>query len=337
MALPRSPSGVGIGPGLYRRGTSPHDTVAGARVRRRHADQDGHNFVVEYAVTIGLVGLALLLTWLVLAASGARGELAWFAAFGGVSLLLQPAVRGPHPVLALALGPRLRPRRAGSRIDPWARGGDHRARDRCRRCPRRLAVSVVLIRGDVQFDAPRPTAARDRAPGDAGVGAMDRPAEFLARVELARCHRSRRVGPRPPGRERGGGPGRSAPGSWLLVGQIEVQRHHPARAARAYEEALRWNPQSTTALLALARIADARGDDPRSPLGAGGCGRSCTWRCAHRRRAESSAGRATPLGHGAQREHRDHAGADGADDRPTMAPSAVELPQSPWQPISVTP
>jgi hypothetical protein len=255
---------LGIGPGLYRRGTSPHDTVAAARAFG--ADtlyQDGHNFVVEYAVTVGLVGLALLLTWIVLAALGARGELAWFAAFGGVSLLLQPQFVGLTPVLALALGAAAAPRAAPDPGSTRARAGVTTARViGVVGVVAGLAVSVVLVRGDVQFDR----AASDRRPATARRAMQELapwtdPSEFLARVELARVptdpdasDRALRAARVAVDRDR------SAPGSWLLVGQIEVQRRHPARAAHAYGQALRWNPQSTTALLALARIADDRGD-----------------------------------------------------------------------------
>jgi O-antigen ligase len=252
---------LGIGPGLYRRGTSPHDTVAAARAFG--ADtlyQDGHNFVVEYAVTIGLLGVALVLTWLVLAAIGARGELAWFAAFGGVSLLLQPQFVGLTPVLALALGAAV-PRSAR---DP-APGGPGVTVGRMVGVVGALVglvVAVILVRGDVQFDR----AGSDRRPATARravqeLAAWPDPAEFLARLELGRVpddpaasDRALRAARVAVARDR------SAPGSWLLVGQIELERDHPASAARAYEEALRWNPQSTTALLALARLAADRGD-----------------------------------------------------------------------------
>src|SRR6478735_9129075 len=256
---------LGIGPGLYRRGTSPHDTVAAARAFGADAlYQDGHNFVVEYAVTTGLLGLALLLTWLVLAAIGARGELAWFAAFGGVSLLLQPQFVGLTPVLALALGAAA-PRRvpdpasAGAGVTVGRMVGGLGALVG-------LVLAVVLVRGDAQFYR----ATSHRQPETARRAAQELapwpdPAQFLARLELRRMSahpdasgRALRAARMAVARDR------SSPESWLLVGEIEVARNRPAPAARAYQEALRWNPQSTAALLALARLSADRGDAPRT-------------------------------------------------------------------------
>ena len=141
---------LGIGPGLYRRATSPHDTVAAAQAfGADRLYQDAHNVVVQYAVTTGILGLALLATWLALAAVGARGELVWFAVFAGLSLFVEPQFIGLTPVLALTLG-------AAARATPPAttviRG----------LVAAGLVVGVVagglLLRGDVVFDR----AAQDR-------------------------------------------------------------------------------------------------------------------------------------------------------------------------------
>ncbi|MBK5287977.1 MAG: O-antigen ligase family protein, partial [Acidimicrobiia bacterium] len=96
---------VGIGPGLYRRATSPYDTVAAASAfGSDRLNRDAHNVFVEYLVTTGMVGLLALVVWLALASRRARGPLAAFALGGSLSLLLQPLWIGLTPVLALALG-----------------------------------------------------------------------------------------------------------------------------------------------------------------------------------------------------------------------------------------
>ncbi|HVM67834.1 MAG TPA: O-antigen ligase family protein [Acidimicrobiales bacterium] len=72
---------------------------------------DSHNVFVESAVTTGLVGLALLLTWLACAVvaahrpRAARGEgLLGFAALAAAVSLVEPAHVGVTPLAALALG-----------------------------------------------------------------------------------------------------------------------------------------------------------------------------------------------------------------------------------------
>jgi O-antigen ligase len=250
---------LGTGPGLWRRATSPHDTVAAARAFGAEAlYQNAHNLFVEYAVTTGVVGVALLAAWLVLAALGARGELVWFAAFGAVSLLLQPQVIGLTPVLALALGA------AGpTRLPGLGAAGRALA-----------AVGVVvgvaagaaLVRGDHEFGR----AADDGCPATARRAAdllplWPDPAAFAARLETD----DRGCAP--------GGMGRDArrdlrtairrdpswPTAWSSLADLELAGGRTGAARRAYEQALHWNPQSTLALAGLAGIAreDGRATD----------------------------------------------------------------------------
>jgi tetratricopeptide (TPR) repeat protein len=251
---------VGIGPGLYRRATSPHDTPAAARAFGAEAlYQDAHNLVVEYAVTLGLLGLAAFGLWLVLGAAGARGELVWFAAFGALNLLVEPQFVGLTPVLALAYG-------------AAARRGDPTVSTPLRAVGRSVAVVGVLVglfgagwlvRGDHEFER----AVRDGCPSTARRAAHQltpwpEPALYAASLETA-----------DRGCSRGGTAARaiedvhtaiardpSSPASWNTLGELEQHRGQ-ARAARiAYERALRWNPESTTAMLGLARVAQQRGD-----------------------------------------------------------------------------
>jgi hypothetical protein len=251
---------LGIGPGLYRRATSPHSTVAAARAFGPDTlYQDGHNLLVQYAVTTGLLGLAALACWLALAAIGVRGELVWFVLFAGLSLLLQPAFVGLTPVLALALGaastrPAVLPGR-GARpvvIIGLVVG---------------LAAAVALVRADRRFDqaAHRRTEAAAQRAQDA-LTLWPEPAMFTARLEHSRATvatgaaaralalravRSARVAVRRDP---------SAPSSWLLLGELEADAGHRTAATRAYRTALRWNAQSATAFDALAVLAAERGD-----------------------------------------------------------------------------
>jgi O-antigen ligase len=251
---------LGIGPGLYRRATSPHSTVAAARAFGPDTlYQDGHNLVVQYAVTTGLLGLAALACWLALAGIGVRGELVWFVLFAGLSLLLQPEFVGLTPVLALALGaastrPAVPPGR-GSRpvvIVGLVLG---------------LVAAVALVRADRLFDqaARRRTATAAHRAEDA-LPMWPEPAAFTAHLEhtgaatatgtAARALETRAV--RAALRAVRRDP--SAPGSWLLLGALEADAGHRAAATSAYRRALHWNPQSTTAFDALAGLAAERGD-----------------------------------------------------------------------------
>ena len=93
---------VGWGPGRFPAATGPrYDAVA---AQEGLVLKDAHNWVVENAVTTGLVGLALLLAWLGAAAFGASGPLAGFALIVGLSSLVQPMHVALTPMALLALG-----------------------------------------------------------------------------------------------------------------------------------------------------------------------------------------------------------------------------------------
>ena len=252
---------LGIGPGLYRRATSPHNTPAAARAYGADSlNQDAHNLFVQTLVTTGILGLVALLAWLVLAAVGARGPLLWFAIIGGASLLVQPPFIGVTPVLALALGA------AASRpARPFGRAALTIA----------ISVAVVgalvgglLLRGDhlvqiagAEFDV---TAARE-APRALPVWAE--PYLVLSRVESYEAITTRR-----PARWKSAiAAARAAvrrdpsdPGSWIVYGSLELNHGSRRRAEAAFREARRWNPYSTAALGLLAGLAESRGDHARA-------------------------------------------------------------------------
>ncbi len=251
---------LGTGPGLYRRATSPHNTVAAARAFGPDSlNVSAHNLFVEYAVTTGIIGLAVLAAWMALAARGAHGELAWFALFGGASLLLQPQQVGLTAVLALALGaaaPRCAPKVPTATL---ALGLAVSAIG--------LLVAIGLVRGDVALAHalsdqdtvqagiaadelspwPEPEVARARA---ASYQAVTRRSErsWARAIEAARgAHRRDPSDPRPA----------------VVLGNLEAAHGSRTRAARAFEDALRWNPQSAAALQGLAAVRRAEGD-PRA-------------------------------------------------------------------------
>ena len=248
---------LGIGPGLYRRATSRFSTVASANAFGPDSlNIDAHNLVVEYLVTTGMLGAGALIAWLVLAAMGARGELAWFAAVGAVSLLLQPEFVGLTPVLALALGVAKRgppiplPRAAKVMAGAMAAAG--------------ILLGVTLIRGDVaQLRAvvdrvpsagrsaarelpvwPEPADAESRAYGFEAVSRR-RPEDWVRALVAAREAQHRDP---------------SDPEVENRLGGLELEHGSVARAQAAFAAARYWNPQSATARLGLASIAAGRGD-----------------------------------------------------------------------------
>ena len=96
---------IGIGPGGFRQATSGDLPV---RVARSFGTDsyfaDAHNLVVEYAVTTGLIGLAALSLWLVLALAGTEGALC-VAALAVLAVgLVEPQWPGTTPLALLALG-----------------------------------------------------------------------------------------------------------------------------------------------------------------------------------------------------------------------------------------
>lgn len=251
---------LGIGPGLYRRATSVHDTAAAARAFGADAlYTDAHDLLVQTVVTTGVLGLLALGLWLVLAVLGVHGPLAWFTLFAGVSVLFQPSFVGLTPVLALTLGAAAAraPRRFGRAATVVAVG---------------LAVvgAVVgglLLRGDVVLAR----AARDLDPVAARravqlIPLWPEPALVRSRVERAAAHRTgdaahwpRAIAAAVDATTRDP----SDPSSWATLGDLEAGHGSRGAAERAYATAVRWNPYSLAGLGGLATLAHDAGDDAR--------------------------------------------------------------------------
>ena len=254
---------LGIGPGLYRRGTSRYATPAAARAFGADSlNIDAHNVVVEYAVTTGALGVIALLGWLLLAARGTRGALAWFAAAGAVSLLLQPQFIGLTPVLALALGAAKREVRAPRRwSNPVVAGATALAL-------LGAVVGVALMRADGLERAA--DASHHPVDGRAAVRALpiwpipdltlansyshvastsDQAGAWRRAIAAARAaHR------RDP----------SDPEALDRLGELEFAHGSLIRARRAYEAARLWNPQSVVSRLGLARVEAQAGNQRAS-------------------------------------------------------------------------
>ena len=249
---------LGEGPGLYRRATSPHNTAAAARAfGSDRLNIDAHNVFVEYLVTTGALGALAFAGWLVFASRGARGELAWFAAFGAVSLLLEPQFVGLTPVLALALGaaksgPPLRMPRVVTVMAGLA-------------VVVSLVVGVVFIRGDVLL---RRTAVElNPSAGRSATRALPvwpEPAVLESRAYKYVAISRRRASARHDtiAAERvAHGRDPSDTGVSLGLANLELADGTRVRARAAFADALRWDPYSVQALIGTASFAATDGDD----------------------------------------------------------------------------
>ena len=98
---------VGYGPDQFRAATSPLVSTSFAKsqgVNYPFTFLDAHNFVIEYATTIGVIGAAVLVAWLVLGARHRRGPLLGFALVLLVIELAEPLDLVVTPLALLALG-----------------------------------------------------------------------------------------------------------------------------------------------------------------------------------------------------------------------------------------
>jgi O-antigen ligase len=254
----------GWGPGMFRTATSTRQSL---RVTRfEGADRlyvDAHNFVIEYAVTTGLIGLGLLLAWLWFAAQGARGPFAAAAAALFASSLLNPQFVAVTPLAFLFVGmatnrglaPRPLPRRNVALIGPAAVVA--------------LVAATVLVVGDVQV----------RRALESGEQATVRSAERLngvwpfptvfaaalqsydARNSISGPHREAAIALRLEAIALD----RTDPNLWNLLGNEYERAHRFGQARRAFDRALELNPWSVRALRGLARVAEQR-DDPGAAL-----------------------------------------------------------------------
>lgn len=251
----------GHGPGRYLVATAPHRSLDLARRGPERYFRDAHNIVVEWATTIGLLGLAAFGAWIVLAARGASGPLLWFS--GGVLLLhlVQPLYLGTTPLAFLALGA------AGPRLGPIRLAIPARVAG-CTVGALSLLAAAALVRGDAGLQAadlaysPSQAARAMRYLPDwpepkAFAGLMETSLSITERdderLEASLAWYRAAV------RSDSGDPRR-----WNQLGGAYLGAGRARDAIAAYEGALERNPRSVGALTGIARAAIRLGDAERA-------------------------------------------------------------------------
>lgn len=248
---------LGSGPGTYRHATAEHRPVVVARAFGPDAYYaDAHNLVVEYATTTGVLGLAALLGFLVVAVRRARGPLLAFCLAVLAVGMLEPQMVATTPLALLALGaasrhpvelPASRSRSVTTGLAVVAAG---------------VAAAVLLV-GDFHLDQARLDFARPHVESAQRVLPWPEPALIAARIDAfdgrptgdealldsARAWRLEAIRRDP-----------SDPVLWLVLADGDVAEGRPASAERAYGEVLVHNPVSTRALNGLAQLALDQGD-----------------------------------------------------------------------------
>jgi O-antigen ligase len=254
----------GWGPGMFRTATSPRQSLRVARAEG--ADRlyvDAHNFIIEYAVTTGLLGLVLLAAWLWFAAQRASGPFAAASAALFASSLLSPLFVAVTPLAFLFLGmatnrgftSRPLPRRSLALVAPATLVA--------------LLTASVLVVGDVQVR--RALANGDRATIKSAErlnGVWPIPTVLAAGRESLQARNST-TGPHRAAaialRREAITLDRTNPDLWNQLGNEYERAHRFEQARRAYDRALELNPWSVRALRGLARVAEQR-DDLRAAL-----------------------------------------------------------------------
>jgi O-antigen ligase len=248
---------LGAGPGRFRAATSKYRNLA--LVHAEGADHlfiDAHNIFVEYTTTTGLLGVAALAVWLVMACRRSRGPLLWFALLVLAMHLVEPQSAGTTPLAFLALG-------VAGRTAVASLG--------------RVAMAVTalfvlaavvaggrLLYGDFQlrqanldFNA----AAARRAV--TALPPWPEPAEFAGRIALFQYISSHL----PKARTETLNWDRLAtrrdatdPTAWSVLAEAQLYFGDAQTAESNFRRALRWDPWSVRALNGLANAALAHGD-----------------------------------------------------------------------------
>jgi O-antigen ligase len=248
---------LGAGPGRFRAATSPHRTLQAARLEGDSRFVDAHNFMIETAVTTGILGALALGAWLAVVARRSRGPWAGVAFLLLLAQLVEPMSVAITPIAALAAGLGSPPPSG----DPVTGRRWTLARGVTTALGAVLA-SVLLIgevslqQGSLNFDRAAlvraesllphtwPTAPLVRVRVEGFYGAQDRDARRLAVLAARRA-----VAADP-----------SDDASWSRLGQLEGVWGSQRRAATAYAEALQRNPWSVDALRGGAQAALAADD-----------------------------------------------------------------------------
>jgi O-antigen ligase len=250
---------LGYGPGRSLAATSPRRSLTLARYEGPDVlFSDTHNFLVEQLTTTGVLGFAAFLAWLVLAARRVRGPLAGFAAVGAFTMLFEPLNVGFTPIVLLAFGAAGADAAQRALVD----GSWLRSRPAIVVSIATLAAGAVagalLVSGDMHYRV----AVRDLSIDELSAAEQRFPPwPHLPGV------RAQMINARAPEGERAIRAEREAiardsddPRWWYALGVLEEQRDRPARAERAYQQALERNPWSVAALSGLFRLALGEAD-----------------------------------------------------------------------------
>lgn len=247
---------LGFGPGLFRDAITPRRSLDHVAAQSTEAEWvDAHNVVVEYGVTTGLIGVALLAVWLALAGLRARGPLAVFALVIFGAHLLQPQSLVLTTLGLLALGAAM-PRTGVSppTVASWI--GIVPA----------VFVAIALVTGAFYLD---------RGRVDFDIYSSETAARILSMypdpaVAASRAHALHAIDTRDPAdaaeavRWREIAIDRDSTNAflWQGLGEIHLSQGRPGEAMDAFDEALRHDPWLRSAHVGIARAAVAMGDAP---------------------------------------------------------------------------
>ena len=256
---------LGVGPGRFHAATSPRAEPAVSE-GGVNAYADAHNWVVEYAVTTGLLGLLVLLAWLVTAARSSGGPLAGFAAVAGVFMLVEPQSVSLTPLALLALGASCR------RAPPSTPAGTGWRTASTAGLLAGAAAAAVLLAGELGLRQ----ATLDTSPSRyADAAALLPPWADVSRVgaRISAFHGlhdddarrqalvlARQATRRDP----------ADPAAWSELAKLELAWGTDAGTARAVDRALERHPWQADALLVRAVLAERTGD---AATGADSCRR----------------------------------------------------------------
>jgi hypothetical protein len=244
---------LGAGPSRFQSATSKYETVAFAQsVGRDEISIDAHNIVVEYAVTVGLPGVLLLLVWLwaVFRRAGWGAPLAGFGLLALGMHLVEPLSVGLTPLALLALGAASpRPRLPRPVVPGWARAALIGAA---------AVTGVSIVIGSVYFGT--------------GVSRVAPPKLMTARTFLPRWNPellfqvgymiSQRSQDLPAARVwvlRAVHQQPDNPIYWLFLAQADQTTGNADRAIAEYRQALVHDPQAEDALNGLGQLLLQKG------------------------------------------------------------------------------
>lgn len=258
---------LGAGPGRFRAATLPHRPLAVAQTEGpERVYVDAHNIAVEYAVTTGLPGAALLLGAIAVALLRGRSAWRWCAVALLLIHLVEPQSVSVTPLLFVALGLSHLPPPLGEH-EPvrtaWWRGTV---------VVGACIAAVVLLAGDyLLLEARLDVEVEDAARAERLLPPWPQPAKSLATAHALRALST-------------GDPNEGArvtswlaeaarrspddPSRWSDLGDEYLAHGNESRAIAAFRRALESSRYSTRALNGLARSQRAAGhvEDARAAL-----------------------------------------------------------------------